>query len=200
MPDKKSVVIQDEMPQAAPPTATPCCPPGFEMRLDSPKDLWDAVGHVCFVFRVPDLDEALVKVGEGVAFWAAVREDFATEFAKADVMSEKQANMLKRLMGVKELPEAVLALSKADASVKIEELMAAEKKPAPAATGNRFERKQEAPAPRAKDGGYKTGGAGASEATIQYAERIAKKKGLTLPNDFVMWSQAEASAWIQDNK
>jgi head-tail adaptor len=203
---KEATVVKtmtDEMPQAAVVSGQGKVvvePAGFEMVIDSPKEYWDAVGHVQLKFVVKDYDEVLAKIGECTAVWAAIKEDFAEEFAKADAMSPAQATLLKRLLGVKDLSEADAALSKADASVKIEGLMKDQPKGGingapPAGYGggatNRFQRKTAEPAGK---------GGGVSEATIKYATQIAERKRITLPSDFVMWSQSEASDWIKSNK
>jgi hypothetical protein len=204
----KTGTVSDDMPEAPRVLERVELPKSFKMTIDAPKELWEAVGHIQLEFIVADYDEVMAKIGELTGLWAAVKEDFAEEFAKADLISDKQVSLLKRLLGVKELSDEMKALSKDDASVKIEELM--KEKPSAGASrstepsrssgGSRYQRRSSEPAPAPKSGGYKPGGGGVSEATIKYAEQISKRKRVELPSDFVMWSQAEASDWIADNK
>lgn len=175
----------------------------FDFAVDSPKSLWDAVGHIQFKFAVYSLEEAEAKLDEIVGFWAIVKEKYADLFNQAATMTPAQKTYLEKLFGIP-LPEGMDKLNKEEASHKIEEELKAQNKAkiaegvrqqtAASASKYSYAKKNEAPPTSNAEGGNQ-----ASEKTLHFMESIAKRKKLQLPNDYVFMSQSDASNWIKVN-
>jgi hypothetical protein len=177
-----------------------CC----EMVVDSPKKLWDAIGHIQFKHVVTDWEDAMNYLDQVVGFWAGVEEHFKELFEVVNKASPAQLAFLKRLYGDKYTDEFA-NLSKEEASAKIEEevkLQDSKKAGAPAsgskpAGGYDWKaKKQAAPAgPAPKDENRQ----GATDKQLGFAETLAKRQKINLPEDYKLWSVQEASAWIKEH-
>jgi hypothetical protein len=194
---KDEVMIGELLPQVkvveAAPVPSDCC----EMVVDSPKKLWDAIGHIQFKHTVTDWEDAMNYMDQVVGFWAAVEEHFAPLFEVADKASPAQLNLLKRLFGDK-YSEDFANLSKEEASAKIDEQMKAtgsgSSTSAPAKSSGYDWKAKKAPAsaPAGKPDGNP-----ASEKQLGFMETLARRLKVSLPEDYKLFSSPEASAWIK---
>jgi hypothetical protein len=56
----------------------------FEFLMDTPKSMWDALGHMSFKFQLCNLTEAEARVDEVLGFFAFIKDKYADLFADAD--------------------------------------------------------------------------------------------------------------------
>lgn len=203
MANKTTEVVQDELPEAYKDTeihmeAPITIVPSFEMVVDSPKSLWDAIGHIQFKFIVNDYDTAMVKINESVGFWMAMRDEFKELFIDSNKATPAQLQLLtQQYNGV--LPEGMDKFTKDEASAKIRENIAAQRQqPAiPAQSGSKYSyksRQQTEPTPGAPTGN------GPTEAQLDFIYKIAKRKKIQVPAEVAVWGIKEASEWINANK
>ena len=169
----------------------------FEFVVDSPKALWDGIGHIQFKFTVLSLEEADAKLDEVVGFWQAVKEKYADLINQPAPMTQAQKAYLEKLFGIP-LPAGMESFSKEEASAKIDEEQKAQNKEKLEGqrqnAGSKYSYTKNQTSPQA--GGDKKP---ASEKTLKFMESIAKRKDLQLSKGYQFMSQSEASAWIKEN-
>ena len=170
----------------------------FEFVVDSPKMLWDGIGHIQFKFTVLSLEEADAKLNEVVGFWQAVKEKYADLINQPAPMTQAQKAYLEKLFGIP-LPAGMESFSKEEASAKINEEQKAQNKQKLEGqrqndSGSKYSYTKNQ-TPFQADGDKKP----ASERTLKFMESIAKRKNLQLSKGYQFMSQSEASAWIKEN-
>jgi len=170
----------------------------FEFVVDSPKALWDGIGHIQFKFTVFSLEEADAKLDEVVGFWQAVKEKYTDLINQPAPMTQAQKAYLEKLFGIP-LPAGMESFSKEEASAKIDEEQKAQNKEKLEGqrqndSGSKYSYTKNQ-TPFQADGDKKP----ASERTLKFMESIAKRKNLQLSKGYQFMSQSEASAWIKEN-
>ena len=171
----------------------------FEFVVDSPKMLWDGIGHIQFKFTVLSLEEADAKLDEVVGFWQAVKEKYTDLINQPAPMTQAQKAYLEKLFGIP-LPAGMESFSKEEASAKINEEQKAQNKEKLEGqrqndSGSKYSYTKNQTPPQGWDGDKKP----ASERTLKFMESIAKRKNLQLSKGYQFMSQSEASAWIKEN-
>jgi hypothetical protein len=173
-----------------------------KMIIDSPKHLWDGVGHIQFELHPSSWEDAMDLVSQTVGFWSVVADDFKELFEVANKATPAQLNLLKRLFGDK-YTDDFANLTKEEASAKIDEQMKAtgsggSSAPAPAKSGGYDWKAKKSPAPAAP--AAPAGNAEvATDKQLGFAQTIAKRKKVNLPDDYKLWNKQEASDWIKAN-
>lgn len=124
----RAKAVEEEVDEAAVVEAPPT---HHNMEVDSPKELWDAFGHIKLYFHVdPALgaDGVSAQVGACIDLWAELKEEYADEIAEqaevANAISPAQIAFIKRLCDEadEDLPEGFEDLGKEEASQLIQEL------------------------------------------------------------------------------
>lgn len=181
----------------------------YNMVVDSPKELWDVVGHVNLSFYAASWKDATERIKGCVALWDSVREQYADRIA---AMAEKemqatpsQLSFLRQLRT--ELGESLLPgaenMTKEGASAMIEDLVAkrdARRQPAGPTMVPLSAPRASAPAPQAPSRFPRGGGSKPmSDKQASLIQDLCSRFNRALPEGFEMFTSADASGFIQQN-
>jgi len=171
------------------------------LTIDSPKEMWDVLGHIAINCTATTEEAILQNVAAAQKLWATLREEFADEFEevarKKLLASDGQRGFLADLyeQAGEEVPDDLEDMTKAEASREIQRLQGDS---APQARQSRSTGRSRGGS-RQQSGGFtlKNPDAPASDAQLDKLEDLAKKAGEDLPDGYEDFTMQEASDEIQ---
>jgi len=190
------------------PTKECCEDERYNMVVDSPKELWDVVGHLNLSFHVDSWKDVQERVEGCAELWDSIRETYADRIAamaeEAAKASPSQVTFIRQLSEtLGEDVADIAAMTKEEASAMIEALIAKRdaQKGRPAATPpERAPYLATAQATRAPSSGFSRGGGGTKPMSDKQAKLIQDLCGrgnMNLPDGFDTFTSTQASAFIQ---
>jgi len=188
------------------PTKECCEDERYNMVVDSPKELWDVVGHLNLSFHVDSWKDVQERVEGCAELWDSIRETYADRIAamaeEATKVSPSQVAFVQQLCS--ELGETTLdvtAMTKGEASAVIETLIAKRdaRKPQPTAPAERAPYIATAQTTRAPSGGFARGGGTKpmSDKQAKLIQDLCGRGNMNLPDGFDTFTSTQASAFIQ---
>lgn len=183
------------------------------MTVDSPRDLWDALGHIQLSLTVKNIEGIKQSVSACVELWDALRDDFSDVIEatkeEANRISSEQVGFITQLCEELEEdePENLGEMSKAEASTLIRDLMKkrdTEARPARRVSSTRPTRtasRSEVQPSRGGDRGRQMSNPHASitNPQLDLIEKICGRNDMDVPEDVEEWTKKEASDWIQEH-
>ena len=177
----------------------------YDVAFDSPKDLWDALGHVQIKRYVPS--GALIEEwGNILLVWQQAREAFADVIqaarAEGNRATDAQVTLVQQLASQTGTPvnvDQIKQASKSDVSNLIQAMkqQVASTQPQATVTGTPQTVQPLGPAPTVYGGG---GAGGISASQVNYITILCKKKGLQVPPNIMGMKSSEASQLISQLK
>ena len=178
----------------------------YNMVVDSPKELWDVVGHINLSFHVASWKDVQDRVEGCAELWDSIRETYADRIAamaeEATKVSPSQVAFVQQLCSdLGETTLDVTAMTKGEASAVIETLIAKRdaRKPQPTAPAERAPYIATAQTTRAPSGGLaRSGGTKPmSDKQAKLIQDLCGRGNMNLPDGFDTFTSTQASAFIQ---
>lgn len=188
------------------------------MTITAPKRFWEVFGAFNISLRVKDTPEIILNLERILELWSTLDKEFAEELAVSDEASPEQVSFIRQLCATvgEDVPENIKEMTKAEASVVINNLMK-DRDGRGQTRGTSRESSTRRSTPRRefrssrqsdtdggrysrKPGGYNRRPGQDNPATNRqkdYIERLCRDAGEDVPEELDDFTYAEADAFIK---